>query len=187
MEKTAARGAVMAGAEGESRLDLDPDVIGADAGAIVRAVNKKAAGAHWLQVGERIRHPIAFFREAKGRRARGLLVRRGGDQRPHRLLVRLPAEIGLHQPRPAPARPSLARLERGRRRLAWLEALSEEVGDGARAALVADEAELVRGVVGRQTFEHGKGLELAKRVRQAAIGTSAHRLLSWLFAPKSGT
>ena len=43
-QQTAARGAVMAGAEGERRLDLDADAVGGNAGAIVRAVHDEAAG-----------------------------------------------------------------------------------------------------------------------------------------------
>jgi hypothetical protein len=45
MQKTAARCAVMAGAEGEPRLDLDGDVVGADPGAIMGAMNEKARRA----------------------------------------------------------------------------------------------------------------------------------------------
>ena len=154
MQKTAVRGAVMAGAEGKPRLDLDPDVVYADAGAIMGAMNEKTPGPHGLQAGERIRYPVALLREAKGRGARRLIVRRRRDQRPHRLLVRRKAEISFHHPCPAAARPALLGLEDGRRRLARLEALGDEVCDGAGAALVADEAELMRGIVGRQAFEH---------------------------------
>ena len=47
-------------------------------------------------------------------------------------------------------------LERGRRGLGRLEALEDQVGDGAGAALVADEAHHVGGVIGRQAFEHAE-------------------------------
>ena len=50
-QQTAARGAVVAGAEGERRLDLDADVVGPDAGAVMRAVHDEAAGPHRLQAG----------------------------------------------------------------------------------------------------------------------------------------
>ena len=47
-QQTAARGAVVAGAEGERGFDLDADLVGLDAGAVVRAVHDEAAGAHRL-------------------------------------------------------------------------------------------------------------------------------------------
>ncbi len=166
----------MAGAEGEPGLDLDRDVVGADAGAVMGAVDQKSSGAHRLEARERIGHPVALLREAKDRGARGLLVRRRRDQRPDRLLVRLPAEIGLHQPRPAPARPALRSLERGRRDLPGLEALADQVGDRPRPPLVADEAELMRGVVGRQAFEHNPSPVYGRRWRQRAFfGTPVFR------------
>ena len=68
----------------------------------------------------------------------------------------LAAEIGLHEPRPAAAGPRILGLEHGRRGLGRLEALNDEVGDRAGAALVADEAHHVGGVVGRQAFEHAE-------------------------------
>ena len=155
MQKTAARRAVMAGAEGEPRLDLDADIVGADARPIMGAVDDKAPGPDRREAGERIRDPVALLRDAEGRRARGLLVRRRGNERADLFLVRLEAEIGFHQPSLAAARPSLVGLEDRRRRFARLEALDDEIGDRARAALVADEPSPIRGVVRRQTFEHG--------------------------------
>jgi hypothetical protein len=50
-------------------------------------------------------------------------------------------------------------LERGRRRFGRLEALDDEIGDRAGAALVADEAHHMGGVVGRQAFEHAKFIQ----------------------------
>ena len=58
-----------------------------------------------------------------------------------------------------PARPGIVGLERGRRGLGRLEALKDQVGDGAGAALVADEAHHVGGVIGRQAFEHAKFIQ----------------------------
>ena len=155
MEKTAARRAVMAGAEGEPGLDLDRDVVRADARAVVGPVDEKAPGPNRLEAGERIGDPVALLREAEGGRGRGRFVRGERDQRPDRRLVRRGAEIGLHEPGPAPARQTIVGLERGRGGLRRLEALDDEVGDGAGAALVGDEAHHVGGVVGRQAFEHG--------------------------------
>ncbi len=56
--QAAARRAVVAGAEGERGLDLDADVVGAQFCAVMRAVNKKAADAHRLEIGEALRNPI---------------------------------------------------------------------------------------------------------------------------------
>ena len=156
MQKAAARRAVMAGAEGEPRLDLDRDVVRPDARAVVGPMNEKAPGPNGLEAGERIGDPVALLRQAEGRGARGRFVRGGGDQRPDRRLVRLRAEIGLHEPGPAAARPKIVGLERGRRGLGRLEALDDQIGDRAGAALVADEAHHVGGVVGRQAFEHDR-------------------------------
>src|SRR6476660_10196957 len=47
-EKTAARRPMMTGAEGECSLDLDADVVCAQSGAIMRAVNNEASRAHGL-------------------------------------------------------------------------------------------------------------------------------------------
>ena len=163
MQKAAPRRAVMAGAEGEPRLDLDRHVVRPDARAIVAPVNEKPPRPNGFQAGKRIGDPVPLLREAEGRGARGSLVRGGRDQRPDRRLIRRPAEIGLHEPGLAAARPGIIGLEHRRRGFARLEALGDEVGDGAGAALVADEAHLMRGVVGRQAFEHGDRLSALKR------------------------
>ena len=56
-KETAARGAVMAGAEGERRLDFDADAVDRDAGAVVGAVHDKTAGGDRRQAGEDSRGP----------------------------------------------------------------------------------------------------------------------------------
>ena len=50
-QQAAARRAVMAGAEGQRRLDLDCDVVGPDSRAVMGAVNEKAPGAHGDEAG----------------------------------------------------------------------------------------------------------------------------------------
>ena len=57
-EQAAARGAVMAGAEGERGLDLDADPVGRHAPAIMRAVHDEAAGGDRLEPGDAFAHPI---------------------------------------------------------------------------------------------------------------------------------
>src|SRR5690606_41159690 len=56
--EAAGRGAVMAGAEGEPRLDLDGDVADAPPCPIMAAVDEEAADADRLQAGQRVRHPV---------------------------------------------------------------------------------------------------------------------------------
>ena len=166
----------MAGAEGESGLDLDRHVIRLDSRAIVAPMNKKAACPHGFKAGQRIGDPVALLRHAEGRRAGGGFVCGGGDQRPDRLLVRLGAKIGFHEPRLPPARPGIVGLERGRRGLGRLEALKDQVGDGAGAALVADEAHQMGGVIGRQAFEHAEPNTPNTLGRRAA---DRHRVCGW--------
>ena len=152
MHEAAAGGAMMAGAEGEPRLDLDPDIIDPDLRAIMGAMHEKAAGAHRLEAGQRIGDPVLLLGEAESRRLRRLLVRRGDDQGADRLLVGLEGEERLDQPGLAAALPRILGLEGGGGGLRRFETLDDEVGDRAGAALVADQGQAIGGVVGRQAF-----------------------------------
>ncbi len=58
-QQAAARGAVMAGAERERRLDLDADAVRRHPGAVMRAVHQEAPGRDRLEPGEARRHPVA--------------------------------------------------------------------------------------------------------------------------------
>ena len=75
-QQAAARGAVMAGAEGERRLDLDADPAWRDAGAIVRAVHDEAAGRDRLQAREALAHPILGGDALEAQRLAGLCAGR---------------------------------------------------------------------------------------------------------------
>src|SRR3984957_10100199 len=166
MQETATRRAVMAGAEGEPRLDLDRHVIRPDTRAIVASVNEKASRPDGREAGKRVGDPVALLCETKSGGARRRVVGGGGDQRPERVLVGRLTEIGLHEPRFAAAWPKIVSLEHGRGGLGRLEALKDEVGDRAGAALIADEANQMRGVVRRQAFEHdGRHTPNARRRR----------------------
>ena len=147
----------MAGAEGEPRLDLDADVVGADLGAIVRAMDEKPPGADRLETGKRIGDPVALFGEAECRGRAVSSPAAAATSSRKSVLVGLETEIGLDQPSLAAARPRRLGLERGRGGLGRLEALDDEIGDRARARSSVTSAS-VRGVVGRQTFEHAKFL-----------------------------
>ena len=80
MQQAAARRAVMAGAEGEAGLDLDPDVVGLERGAVVRAVDEEAPGPDRREAGERIGDPVALLGQAEFDPARRVLARRRGDE-----------------------------------------------------------------------------------------------------------
>ena len=71
-QQTAACGAVVAGAEGERRLDLDADPVRRDPRAVVGAVHDKAAGGDRLEPGEALLDPI-------GRGVAAEAQHRGGD------------------------------------------------------------------------------------------------------------
>ena len=131
------------------------DVVGLDLGAIVPAVDEEAAGADRGETGQGAGDPVALFREPEGRGRGGRFVGGGGDQRPDVVLVRRHAEIGLDQPRLAAAGPRVLGFESGRGGLGGFEALDDEIGDGAGAALVGHERQTMGGVVGREAFEHG--------------------------------
>ena len=57
-QEAAAGGTVMAGAERERRLDLDPDPVDRNAHAVVRAVNDKAPGRDRREAGETGADPV---------------------------------------------------------------------------------------------------------------------------------
>ena len=173
MQKAAARRAVMAGAEGEPGLDLDPDVILPHTRAIVRAVNEKPPGAHRLEAGQRIGDPVALLRQPERRRTRRLLV--GRRPRSARGSPPHPARI-QNRPRPATpaaARPKLLRLERARSDFRRLEALDDEIGDRAGALFVRDERQAIGRVVGRQAFEHRDSSKPFSRLREKVGARSA--------------
>src|SRR3984957_8143283 len=128
MQKAAPRRAVMASAEGEPRLALDRHVVRLDARTIVGSMNEKAPGPNRPEAGERIGDPVALLRLTEGPGARSRFVRCGRDQRPDRPFIRLPAEIGLHEPSPAAPGQKVGGLERARWGLGRREALEEEVG-----------------------------------------------------------
>src|SRR5262249_58061500 len=57
-EQTAARGAVVAGAERERGLDLDADTVGPHARAVMRPVHDKTAGFDRREAFEALAHPV---------------------------------------------------------------------------------------------------------------------------------
>ncbi len=125
-QEAAARGAVVAGAEGERCLDLDADPVDRNAGAVVGAVNDKPSGPNRLQAGEALAHPV-FRRDAfEGKRLRGLgsCGRRG--QRAHRLFVRRCRKMDCDGPA------SVAAIHKTDRYISIHKALGKQRGDFAR-------------------------------------------------------
>ena len=133
-QQAAARGAVMAGAEGERGLDLDAQRVDRHRGAVMRAVHDEAAGAHRLEAGEALRHPVGLRQRLEGQRRRRVLARRHPHQRAHRRLVGRLAEIDRHLPAAAVA------LEGGAGGVVGIERFVQRAGQRARGFLVAGEA-----------------------------------------------
>ena len=133
-EQAAARGAVMAGAEGERRLDLDADPVDRNAGAVVGAVHDKTAGRDRRQAGEAFAHPVLRRDAREGQRP----GRRGPggarDQRAHRLAVGRRAKIDRDLPAPA------AGVEQAHGDIVGGKAFGEEIGQPARRLFIGFQA-----------------------------------------------
>ena len=160
-EEAAERGAVVAGAEGERRLDLDRQVVRLDPAAVVRAVDQDAAGAHGLQPLEGGADPVLLVDRREDRLVGGVAEDRA-DQLAHRLLVGFLGEVGLEVPGLA-----VLGLEGRDRGLGRVEHLADQVGHGAGRALARIETEHVGRAVGRQAFEHARAnsIRAARRHR----------------------
>ena len=97
-QQAAARGAVMAGAEGQRRFDLDADAVVRDAGAVMGAVHDEAAGGDGRQSGEAFAHPI-FGRDAlEAQRFGGSVACGRGGQRAYYFFVGRDTKIHRHPP-----------------------------------------------------------------------------------------
>ena len=97
-QQAAARGAVMAGAEGQRRFDLDADAVERDAGAVMGAVHDEAAGGDGSQSGEAFAHPILGRDTLEAQRLRRCGSCRRGGQRAHHGLVGRGTKIHRHPP-----------------------------------------------------------------------------------------
>ena len=102
--QAAARGAVVASAEGKRSLDLNADGIGGNTGAIMRAMHNKAAHAHGFEARKALRHPIDFRDALENELSRGCFARRVRDQCAHRGLLDAGAEMDRDLPLSAIAR-----------------------------------------------------------------------------------
>ncbi len=105
-------------------LDLDGDRIGGQARAVVRAMHDETAGAHRLQAGQTLRHPIGIADLLESERLRRRRTGEARDQRSDGAFVRRLAKMDGQLPLPAVA------LEGGADQVAVTEAFV----DGARQA-----------------------------------------------------
>lgn len=152
-QETAARRAVMAGAEGQRGFDLDANAVRRHSIAIVRAVNEKATGRDRFQSGKTFAHPV--FRRDRLETKRLAGVRACGDSRElaQRRFIGSVAKKYRHAPigqsciRPRSrlrALPTLClrRIHKAHGDFIGRKALGEEIGHPARRLFIA--------------FEHGQ-------------------------------
>jgi len=124
--EAAARGAVVAGAEGERRLDFDADAVWWNAAAVVRPVNDETAGRDRRQAGKAFAHPIRGADAREAQRHSRFFPAGGRHRSPHRGFVRRRAKIERDAPAPAAA------IGQARRDIFGGETLGNAVGDFVR-------------------------------------------------------
>ena len=146
----------MAGAERQGGLDLQGEVVRPHGAAVVAAVDEEAAGPHGREAEQRTLHPVLLRDVLRGRGCGHLPAHRVGEERADPCLLDAAAEVDLHDPGPGLGVAGLVLEGRGGR-LGGVEDLHHDVGGGAGASLVAGEPQELRGVVGRQAFEHARG------------------------------
>ena len=123
-QQAAPRGAVMAGAESQCRLDFDAELVGRNAVAVVLAVDHEAAGGHRDQIFQGRLDPVLGFDDVENDAAGGLSPGGAGHEFAHQRLV---GRIGkMRGDVPDPIRP----LERGDRGLPFKKYFSQDI-DGA--------------------------------------------------------
>ena len=154
-QQAAARGAVMAGAEGQRRLDLDAELVGGHPRAVMGAMHDKAPRRHRHEVFQARLDPVLGLDRVEGDGLRDLLARRIGHELAEQRLVR---RLGkMHRDIPAPVRP----LERRHRRLALEKDLGQQIDHALGGMLVADRkwARWVAGVRGVEFTGYLRGTE----------------------------
>src|SRR6478672_12537175 len=86
-QQAPSRGPVMAGAEGERRLDLDPNLVRRNPRPVMRAVNGESAGLNWLELAQARGDPVLrgdlFKGQPRGAVRPGELTHR----QPYRVLI----------------------------------------------------------------------------------------------------
>jgi hypothetical protein len=98
---------VVTGAEGQRRVDLDSDVVGAEQRAMMRAMHQETAGLNRAQSIQTPAHPIRGRKRLEGQRARkrlrdarlaGIPRHRHGDKRADCRLVGRIAKVERERP-----------------------------------------------------------------------------------------
>jgi len=131
-QQAAPRGAVMAGAERQRRLDLDAELVGRNAVAVVLAMDDEAAGGHRDQIFQARLDPIPGFDRVENHAACGLGIGGVGHELAQQRLI---GRIGkMHRDVPAPVRP----LERGDRGLVIKKNFGQDVDDTFGSGFVPD-------------------------------------------------
>ena len=138
-QQAAARGAVVAGAEGQRRLDFDAELVGRDPLAVMLAVDHEAPGRHGDEVFEAGLDPILGLDRVEGDALCNFPTSGIGHEfADQRLIGRLGK---MHRDVPSAIRP----FERGDRGLAFKENFGQCIDDAFGGVLVTDgEAGAVR-------------------------------------------
>ena len=131
-QQAAARGAVMAGAERQRRLDLDAELVGRHFGAVMLAVHDEPPGADRNEFFQRGLDPVLGFHRVEGDVPRDVVAGGNADEFADRVLVRRLGE--MHGDVPAPVRS----FERGDRGLAFEEAFGQQIDHALGGVFVAD-------------------------------------------------
>ena len=138
---------MMAGAERQRGLDLDPDPVRPDHRAVMRTMHREAAGHDRLQACEARRNPIPLLHGIECHRG----IRDVRDQPSDPRFIGWRLEMNLDHPLP------VRRFERRHGCFVRFERLGERVRESLRGHLVADEA----GETGVFTFVHALASEAA--------------------------
>ena len=125
---------MVAGAERQRGLDLDADVVGLDAAAVVRAMHDKAAGAHRRQAGEALLDPVGCRYRREGKGSGSLFSSRVRELRAQGGFIGRIAEVDRHLPTPVFA------LERRADGIVAVENLAEMCRQPPGGRLVAGQA-----------------------------------------------
>ena len=159
-QQAAARGAVMAGAERQRRLDLDAELVGRDAVAVMLAVYDKTPGGDGNEIFEAGLDPVLGFDGVEDDGLRGIAAGRACHQLAHQRLV---GRFGkMHSDVPAPVRP----LERSDGGLAFKENFREDVDDTFGCVLVANRE---AGAMGRRRGCHWETRRKSETVWRAGV------------------
>ena len=158
-QQAAARGAVMAGAERQRRLDLDAELVRRNLRAVMPAVHDEAAGAHRHQLLQRGLDPILGFNGVERD-----VLRATSSPAARPTSSRIEASIGrlgkMHGDVPAPVGP----LERRDRRLTLEKAFVQQIDHAPRGLLMADGKRRAMGVGVREgVMKGGVGCEKLSR------------------------